>query len=220
MFLVKHKHSKQWLKYSCVILISLVLSSCVSTKRINNTLTFSNSPTSNSSSALYNNTPDCVMLMPVKGHAANSAVLILEDITKRHFAGLFKKFIPGSTRRVEARRGSFNLDVPIERRRFSKAVNCNYGLNVGIKNLEQTYLITWASRNITLKMDLVRLSDETILWTGTHSAQRSQGGIPTGPLSLVLDTRSAGLFVTNQDGFEALIEDVVRQLTKTFPLIG
>jgi hypothetical protein len=80
--------------------------------------------------------------------------------------------------------------------------------------------MTWASRNITLKMELIRLSNQTILWSSTHTAQRSQGGIPTGPLSLALDTRSAGLFVIDPDGFEALIEDVVRQLAKTLPLNG
>ena len=53
-----------------------------------------------------------------------------------------------------------------------------------------------------------------------HSALRSRGGIPTGPLSLALDARSAGLFVIDQDGFEALIEDAVRQITKTLPLNG
>ena len=132
----------------------------------------------------------------------------------------FKSFIKGSTRRTLVRKGSFNLDVQVERQRFSKTTNCNYGLYADIKTINQNYLMTWASRNITLKMELVRLFDQTILWSATHAARRSQGGIPTGPLSLALDTRSAGLFVTDPDGFEALIEDVVRQLTKTLPLNG
>ena len=123
-------------------------------------------------------------------------------------------------RRNMTRQGSFNLDVRVERERFSKSAKCNYGLYAEIKAINQSYLMTWASRNITLKIELVRLSDQTVLWSATHAAQRSQGGIPTGPLSLALDTRSAGLFVIDQDGFEALIEDVVRQLTKTLPLNG
>ena len=157
--------------------------------------------------------------MPVTGNTSTNAVLIIEDIIGRHFGGRFKRFMNGSIRRAQVRRGSFNLNIPIERKRFSKAVNCNYGLRASIKNLNQTYLITWASRNITLKVDLIRLSDQTIIWTGTHSAVRSDGGIPTGLLSLALDTRNAGLFVSDPDGFEALIEDVTRQLSKTFPLI-
>jgi hypothetical protein len=158
--------------------------------------------------------------MPVRGYAHTNTPLILENVIERHFSGRFKKFISGSIRRNMARQGSFNLDVQVERQRFSKSLNCNYGLYAEIKTINQNYLMTWASRNITLKIELARLSDQTVLWSATHAAQRSQGGIPTGPLSLALDTRSAGLFVIDQDGFEALIEDVVRQLTKTLPLNG
>ena len=220
MFLIKHKFSKQCLKYSYVLLLLLVLSSCGSTRIINNPLIPSSLPSSHSSSSLFDNTPDCVILMPVRGYAHTNKPLVLENIIERHFSGRFKSFIKGSMRRTLVREGSFNLDVRVERQRFSKTANCNYGLYADIKAINQNYLMTWASRNITLKMELIRLSNQTILWSSTHTAQRSQGGIPTGPLSLALDTRSAGLFVIDPDGFEALIEDVVRQLAKTLPLNG
>ena len=220
MFLIKHKYSKRWLKYNCVLLLLLVLSSCGSTTLTNNPLIPSSLPSNHSSSVLFFDPPDCAILMPVRGYAHTNTPLILENVIERHFSGRFKSFIKASTRRNMARKGSFNLDVQVERQRFSKSVKCNYGLYADIKAINQNYLMTWASRNITLKIELVRLSDQTILWTATHAARRSQGGIPTGPLSLALDTRSAGLFVIDQDGFEALIEDVVRQLTKTLPLNG
>jgi hypothetical protein len=46
---------------------------------------------------------------------------------------------------------------------------------------------------------------------------RSAGGLPTGPLSLVLDTVRASVFASDRDGTEALVEDVVRQVAQTFP---
>lgn len=220
MFLIKHKYSKRWLKYNCVLLLLLVLSSCGSTTLTNNPLIPSSLPSNHSSSVLFFDPPDCAILMPVRGYAHTNTPLILENVIERHFSGRFKSFIKASTRRNMVRKGSFNLDVQVERQRFSKSVKCNYGLYADIKAIHQNYLMTWASRNITLKIELVRLSDQTVLWSATHAAQRSQGGIPTGPLSLALDTRSAGLFVADQDGFEALMEDVVRQLTKTLPLNG
>ena len=220
MFLIKHKYLKRWFKYNCVLLLLLVLSSCGSTTLTNNPLIPSSLPSNHSSSVLFFDPPDCAILMPVRGYAHTNTPLILENVIERHFSGRFKSFIKASTRRTLVRKGSFNLDVQIERHRFSETANCNYGLYADIKTINQNYLMTWASRNITLKMELVRLFDQTILWSATHAARRSQGGIPTGPLSLALDTRSAGLFVTDPDGFEALIEDVVRQLTKTLPLNG
>ena len=220
MFLIKHKYGKRWLKYNYMLLLLFVLSSCGSTTITNNPLIPSSLPSSHSSSTLLYDPPDCAILMPVRGYAHTNTPLILENVIERHFSGRFKKFISGAMRRTKIRQGSFNLDVQVERQRFSKSVKCNYGIYAEIKAINQNYLMTWASRNITLKIELVRLSDETVLWSATHAAQRSQGGIPTGPLSLALDTRSAGLFVIDQDGFEALIEDVVRQLTKTLPLNG
>ena len=220
MFLIKHKYSKRWLKYNCALLLLLVLSSCGSTTLTNNPLIPSSLPSNHSTSALFFDPPDCAILMPVRGYAHTNTPLILENVIERHFSGRFKKFISGAMRRTRMRQGSFNLDVQVERQRFSKSVKCNYGLYAEIKAINQNYLMTWASRNITLKIELVRLSDQTVLWSATHAAQRSQGGIPTGPLSLALDTRSAGLFVIDQDGFEALMEDVVRQITKILPLNG
>ena len=220
MFLIKHKYSKRWLKYNCLLLLLLVLSSCGSATITNNPLIPSSLPSNHSSSVLFFDPPDCAILMPVRGYAHTNPPLILENVIERHFSGRFKKFISGAMRRTKIRQGSFNLDVQVERQRFSKSVKCNYGIYAEIKAINQNYLMTWASRNITLKIELVRLSDETVLWSATHAAQRSQGGIPTGPLSLALDTRSAGLFVADQDGFEALMEDVIRQLTKTLPLNG
>ena len=220
MFLIKHKYAKRWLKYNSMLLLLLVLSSCGSATVTNNPLIPSSLPSNHSSSALFYDPPDCAILMPVRGYAHTNTPLVLENVIERHFSGRFKKFISGATRRTKIRQGSFNLDIQVERQRFSKSVKCNYGLYADIKAINQNYLMTWASRNITLKIELVRLSDQTVLWSATHTAERSQGGIPTGPLSLALDTRSASLFVIDQDGFEALIEDVVRQLTKTLPLNG
>ena len=220
MFLIKHKYPKQCFKYSYVLLLLLVLSSCGATKVTNNPLVPSSLLSNHSSSALFYDHPDCAILMPVRGYAHTNTPLILESVIERHFSGRFKNFISGSMRRAMVRQSSFNLDVQVERQRFSNSVKCNYGLYADIKVINQNYLMTWASRNITLKIGLVRLSDQTVLWTATHAAQRSQGGIPTGPLSLALDTRSAGLFISDRDGFEALMEDVVRQITKTLPLNG
>ena len=203
-----------------MLLLLLVLSSCGSATITNNPLIPSSLPSHHSSSALFYDPPDCTILMPVRGYAHTNTPLILENVIERHFSGRFKKFISGAMRRTKIRQGSFNLDIQVERQRWSKAVKCNYGLYADIKAINQNYLMTWASRNINLKIELVRLSDQTVLWSATHAGQRSQGGIPTGPLSLALDTRSAGLFVSDRDGFEALMEDVVRQLTKTLPLNG
>ena len=203
-----------------MLLLLLVLSSCGSATITNNPLIPSSLPSNHSSSVLFFDPPDCAILMPVRGYAHTNTPLILENVIERHFSGRFKKFISGAMRRTKIRQGSFNLDVQVERQRFSKSVKCNYGIYAEIKAINQNYLMTWASRNITLKIELVRLSDQTVLWSATHAARRSQGGIPTGPLSLALDTRSAGLFVADPDGFEALIEDVVRQVTKTLPLNG
>jgi hypothetical protein len=61
------------------------------------------------------------------------------------------------------------------------------------------------------------ISDETILRSARLALDRSAGGLPTGPLSLVLDTARASGYAGDRDGTEALIEDVVRQTANAFP---
>jgi hypothetical protein len=81
----------------------------------------------------------------------------------------------------------------------------------------EAYAIAWAGRHVDLSVTLVRFADEKVLWSARHALDRSAGGLPTGPLSLVVDSVRAGGFASNHDGTEALIEDVIRQTARAFP---
>ncbi|MDG2286712.1 MAG: hypothetical protein P8N43_14490, partial [Alphaproteobacteria bacterium] len=169
------------------------------------------------SDALFRDAPRCAMVMPVSGGADARSADMIETVVMRHFAQRLHRVIAPDVRRSRARAGAYDLADPIELARFAQLLDCSHGLTIIIHSTESAYAIAWAARHIGLTVALVRLSDETILWSARHALDRSAGGLPTGPLSLVFDTAHASAFASDRDGTEALVEDVVRQVAQTFP---
>ena len=101
-------------------------------------------------------------------------------------------------------------------RHFSKSAACKYGLLATVKKLETNYVVSYALRSFDVAIELIEFNDDTVLWRDSHSASRSAGGLPTGPLGLIVDISNAHTFLNDADGFEALVEDVIIKLSKRF----
>lgn len=169
------------------------------------------------SDALFHDAPGCALVMPVAGAAGSVSAEMVETVTARHFGQRLARVVGPAERRARARAGAYDLADPLELARFSRKIGCGYGLEVTVHAAGAGYAIAWAGRHIDLTVSLLRLSDETRLWSARHALERSAGGLPTGALSLVLDTARANSFARNRDGAEALVEDVVRQVAQSFP---
>jgi len=160
--------------------------------------------------------PDCVIILPVKGITSKTHGLIIEDVLTRHFQIYFNRIISPSTRRHIVKNRAYNLTSLRELKHFSKSTDCDYGLLANVKNLNYSYAIAYALRSFEVSLQLITLDGNSIIWQESHSGTRSAGGLPTGPLGLVVNVNSANQFMNDADGLEALFEDVVRQLSKRF----
>jgi hypothetical protein len=155
--------------------------------------------------------------MPAIGAVPPGGADMVETVVARHFAQRLPRLIGSPERRARARNGAYNLSDPTELGRFARTLGCRHGLEITVHAAGSSYVVAWAGRHVDLTLTLIRFSDEAILWSARHGLDRSAGGLPTGPLSLVFDTARASAFASDRDGTEALVEDVVRQVAQTFP---
>lgn len=198
-------------------LLLALLSGCLGTGTGPTAMLGSAAPHITSSDALLRQSPTCVIVMPVIGLVAPSHADMVETVVARHFAQRLPRIIGSSERRARERDGAYNLLDPVELGRFARMLGCRHGLEITVHAAGETYIVAWAGRNVDLTLTLVRFADETVLWSARHALDRSAGGLPTGPLSLVIDSARAGGFASDRDGTEALVEDVVRQTVQMFP---
>ena len=208
-------HLNRWLRY-LLIMILISLSACVSHTGITQHSYdhYSRAKSANFFSA--KDYPDCVIILPVKGIALKKHGLIIEDVFTRHFQIYFNRIISPSTRRHIVKKRAYNLTSLRELKHFSRSTDCNYGLLANVKKLNGGYAIAYALRSFKVSLQLIKLDGNSIIWQESHSGTRSAGGLPTGPLGLVMHISNANNFINDTDGFEALVEDVVRKLSKKF----
>ena len=205
----------RWLRYP-LIMILINLSACVSHTGIKR---HSHDHYPQVKSAIFFSTedyPDCVIILPAKGIAFKKHGLIIEDVLTRHFQVYFNRIISPSTRKHIVKNRAYNLTSLRELKHFSRSTDCNYGLLASVKKLNASYAIAYALRSFEVSLQLIKLDGNSIIWQENHSGTRSAGGLPTGPLGLVMNVNNANQFMNDADGLEALVEDVVRQLSKRF----
>tara|TARA_Y100000588_G_scaffold368358_1_gene436131 strand:+ start:1784 stop:2413 length:630 start_codon:yes stop_codon:yes gene_type:complete len=197
---------------------ALGLTAC--TSPISTNAQFIAHPPANKSTAaeLFKNPPRCAIILPVNGSLDFTTQHLIELVVLRHFQNRLARVVSPLTRNRLSRESAYNLNDPIELIRFSNVVNCDHGLLTTVHSSEVGYAFVLASRHLDLTLELTRFSDQTTLWKARHSGERNAGGLPTGPIALAVNARQANLFLRDGDGLEALIEDVVRKLSKTFPL--
>ncbi len=211
----RNRRLNRWLRYP-LIMILISLSACVSHTGIKQ---HSHDYYSRVKSANFFSTedyPDCVIILPAKGIAFKKHALIIEDVLLRHFQIYFNRIISPSTRRHIVKNRAYNLTALRELKHFSRSTDCNYGLLANVKNLNHSYAIAYAFRSFEVSLKLIKLDGNSIIWQESHSGSRSAGGLPTGPLGLVMHISNTNNFINDTDGFEALVEDVVRKLSKKF----
>jgi len=199
-----------------VIFLLLSLPACVSHTSDKKTLNTQHAAANSNSFFPAENYPNCIIILPAKGDMLKRQAVIVEDVLARHFQTYFKRTISPSTRKYIVEKGAYDLSSRKELKHFSKFATCKFGLLATVKKLDTNYVVAYALRSFDVAIELIELNDDTVIWRDSHSASRSAGGLPTGPLGLIMNISNAHTFLNDADGFEALVEDVIRQLSKRF----
>lgn len=202
------------------IFLLLSLSACVSHTNDKKKLNTQHAVANFNAFLKDKNYPNCIIMLPPKGDILKNHAVIVEDVLARHFHPYFKRMISPSTRRYIVEKGAYDLSSRKELRHFSKSAACKYGLLATVKKLKTNYVVSYALREFDVAIELIELNDDKVLWRDSHSASRTAGGLPTGPLGLIINISNAHTFLNDADGFEALVEDVIRKLSKRFLNFG
>jgi len=165
--------------------------------------------------ALYDRPPDCVVVLEPSGPA--EAAGLLEEALARHLAGRVARVVgPLERRRVE--RG-LAVDLADEngRRHYASAAGCPVFLRARITDSGSDSTLVWYGRRFGAELELVRAPGDVMLWQASHTASRSDGGVPLSPLSLPMSIFSALRFGQDSDQFPSMVDDAVRRMVVTLP---
>lgn len=80
---------------------------------------------------------------------------------------------------------------------------------------EKLDFVFWAKKSLFVEIKLFSLSDNQEIWAERHAVQRDSGGFPLSPVSSILDVRQVSNFKANKDLTPSMVDDLMRELTKT-----
>ena len=103
-------------------------------------------------------------------------------------------------------------------RRLSRGLRCRAVLEIVTPGIEETYTLIFASARLPVTLRLVDGRTGDLLWWGTHEAERAEGGLPTGLLSLPFELVLAGSFAGDSaDRLGSMADDAARRVLVTLP---
>ena len=167
--------------------------------------------------AFYEAPDDCAVVLPLQSFADPAARETVEAALARHLTERVRRVIAPMERRRLARELGLDLSDPQDWPPFAAATSCGRGLTASLTQYRQDYLLVWAQQSLGLEVALLRLSDRTLLWRARHTGNRSDGGLPLSPLSLVVEGVSASGFALDSEVQPALADEVARRLLFTLP---
>ncbi len=165
----------------------------------------------------YNNPNDCVVVLPLRGTNDHRTQEMVERALARYLSERVPRVIGPRHRRRLARSLAFDIADSQDWAGFAVATGCANGLEAGLLQAGDDYLVVWAQRTLGLEAALIGLSDRRLLWRARHFARRSDGGLPLSPLSVAVEGAMAAGFAMDGDIQPSLVDDVVRRMTATLP---
>ena len=214
------------LKVLFILILAIVITGCMQTnyrplkeKSVNNGF-LSRNVYFHVSDEYYKDVVDCTIILPERNQAESPTIsnLIQESIRTQ----LYNKFrrVIGPAEVIKFER-DLGLDIHQEqdRGRLASIENCLSYIEWQVADRSDEHLVVWSQKRIGLTIRLVHARSNATLWHATHTASRSDGGVPLSLVSLPIAAVEATLFNQDRDQLPSMIDDVTRRLIKTLPLI-
>ena len=163
----------------------------------------------------FRKAPRCVMVLPMdRKRAGAEAARVVEDAVARHLAYRFKKVVPAHKVVRQQRKRAIRPD---DLKRLGRALRCGTAMEIKTPGFQRTYAFVWAQARLPLALQLRATRNGEALWWGRHAAERSEGGLPLGLLSLPLEAFSAGRFANDVDVLPSMADDAARRVMESLP---
>ena len=166
----------------------------------------------------YNNFPSCVLIMPpMAPEGIEKLPLIVETAIGRHLTEKFSRVIVPVERSIAVRRMAIDLTHPDDRKVLAKHLGCDTFVFTDLVDPKPTFLIVWSQIRLGIKLRMIRVGDDRVLWRAQHFANRSEGGIPLSPLGFLADSFSSTRFAADREIAESVVDDAIRRLVAPLP---
>lgn len=166
---------------------------------------------------LFHLAPRCVMVLPMDRQQVSSKVArAIEDSVARHLSYRFRRVISAPDVASRQRQSAIR---PSDLKRLGRSLHCATAMDIRSGGFEQTYALVWAHARLPLALQLRRAADGQALWWGRHAAERSEGGLPLGVLSLPIEAFSAGRFAGDADVLPSMADDAARRVLESLPAL-
>jgi hypothetical protein len=166
--------------------------------------------------AFWSTAPDCAAVL-APGPAPHSVTGAVEQAVERHLALRMNRVIGGPRVRQAEARLALDLRNAGDRGLFARRLDCDSVLEIRLREVSDDYAVLWARRAIGLTLALRRARDGELLWTATHTASRSDGGLPLSILSLPVSAARAAAVTGDGELFASIADDAVRRMVMTLP---
>jgi hypothetical protein len=205
------------------VLIAQALSACTTTTyrshetKVPETMLASRDVFFDVADGLYRDPPDCVTILPSPAGTPLELAKIVERAAARHLREKVQRVIGPKARRRAGQKLTLDLTNKQDRKRFARIRTCRYFLEIHEVKAGDVYALVWSERSLTLALSLQRARDGAVAWRATHTASRSDGGLPLSPISLGGAAIRAGMLHGDQEALPSLLDDAMRRMFVTLP---
>ena len=167
--------------------------------------------------ALKETPPRCVLVLPSQGIGNPGFTSRIEKALVRHLSDKFPQVVSGLARDETVNNLAFDMAIPVDRRDFARAINCDTVFEYKISKPRHANMLFWSEIKIGLEARLIRQQDGLELWKARHVARRSDGGLSFSPIGIAVNAYDANALSSDKDIIDSVIEDLVRRLMKSMP---
>ena len=168
--------------------------------------------------AYHEDYPDCVLVMPPAADPSlKQFPKLVEASLALHLTRKIARVVSGVERDLAARRMAANLVNPDDLDAFIKTLECDAIVTARVLGPGRTYAVVWSQVRIGLEVRMTRARDRRLLWRARHIADRSEGGIPFSPLSVVVDGFTSVRFAADREIVDSVVDDAVRRIVASLP---
>ncbi len=164
----------------------------------------------------WSTAPRCAMVVTV-GSAPRGINEIVEQAVERHLAQRVARTIGARARREAEEKLALDIREAGDRRRLARRLDCEAIMEIRPQEIGDDYAVLWARRSIGLTLTLRQASDDALLWTATHTASRSDGGLPLSLFSLPISAARAAVVSADSELFASITDDAIRRMMRTLP---
>ncbi len=160
--------------------------------------------------------PQCVAVLPLRGKVEPNKM----ELVRR---ALYAHLSPHGFRDIELpridhviRHNGLDMTSAADRAALGELLHCDAVIIGQVNNHDSRFYGIYSKVEVHARLQMVRVSNDTLLWEAEHHASLEDGGLPLSPISI-----AAGLFsaARNVDDEQMLrvVDDLARRLVHTLP---